>query len=57
MGQHPFWFLLLLACIGWYSTLTFYIAFRGAFDIRRMLKKLNEENITSDSSKNESGVK
>lgn len=41
-----FWWLLTLACIVWYSTVTIYIAVRGAFDIKGMLARLKkQENI------------
>ena len=39
-----FWGLLLAACIVWYSTITIYIAIRGAADIRNMLANLNARN-------------
>lgn len=39
-----FWGLLLAACIVWYSTITIYIAIRGAADIRKMLASLNARN-------------
>ncbi|HPM23906.1 MAG TPA: hypothetical protein PLP66_08355 [Phycisphaerae bacterium] len=35
-----FWGLLLLACLVWYSTVTVYVAIRGAVDIRQMLARL-----------------
>jgi hypothetical protein len=34
------WWALTWACIVWYSSLTFYVAFKGVADIRRLLKKL-----------------
>jgi hypothetical protein len=39
-----FWWLLTLAAIGWYATVTVYVAIRGALDIRRMLERLANEN-------------
>lgn len=39
-GPHWFWGLLLLACIVWYSTVTVYVAIRGAVDIKHMLARL-----------------
>jgi len=39
-GDHPFWFLLTVACVVWYSTITVYVAIRGAADIREMLHRL-----------------
>ena len=35
-----FWGLLLLACLVWYSTVTVYVAIRGAVDIKQMLARL-----------------
>ena len=40
-AEHPFWCLLAAACIVWYSTVTVYVAVRGAIDIRRMLARLD----------------
>lgn len=40
MPQHPIWFMLMTACVVWYSSITVYVAFRGAADIRGMLKRL-----------------
>ena len=37
---HPFWSLLALACLVWYSSVTIYVAIQGALDIRRMLARL-----------------
>lgn len=39
-----FWFLLLIATLVWYSTVTVYVAVRGALDIRGMLQRLRDEN-------------
>jgi hypothetical protein len=36
-----FWGLLTTATLIWYSTITIYIAFRGAIDIKQMLQKLS----------------
>ncbi len=38
--DHWFWWLLVLACVVWYSSITLYIAYRGAKDIREMFKRL-----------------
>ena len=37
-----FWLLLTIAVMVWYSTVTVYVAIRGAVDIRRMLDRLSE---------------
>lgn len=34
------WSLLTIAALVWYSTITIYIAYQGAIDIRQMLAKL-----------------
>ena len=38
--EHIFWLILSLACLAWYLFVTGYIAFRGAFDIKNMLKNI-----------------
>lgn len=40
MKEHWFWWLLMLAVLAWYSTVTIYIAVRGTLDIRQMLRRL-----------------
>lgn len=42
LTNHPFWGLLTLAVLVWYSTITVYVGIRGAFDIQHMLRKLKE---------------
>lgn len=37
---HAFWWLMTMACVTWYSSVTVYVAIRGAFDIRHMLQRL-----------------
>jgi hypothetical protein len=34
------WWLLTMAAVAWYSTVTIYVAVRGAGDIRGMLRRL-----------------
>ncbi len=43
LTNHPFWGLLTLAVLVWYSTITVYVGIRGAFDIRHMLRKLKQD--------------
>ena len=43
IGQHIAWFLLTMACVVWYSTITIYVAIRGAVDIKQMLARLGEQ--------------
>jgi hypothetical protein len=40
MTSHWFWGLLTLACVVWYSTITIYVAVKGATDIKRKLARL-----------------
>jgi hypothetical protein len=35
-----FWWLLTVACLAWYSTITVYVSIRGAWDIKNMLARL-----------------
>lgn len=38
-----FWFGLTVACLLWFSTVTVYVAVRGAVDIKQMLARLARE--------------
>jgi hypothetical protein len=40
MMAEVFWWLLVWACVVWYSTLTAYVAVKGVKDIRQMLAQL-----------------
>jgi hypothetical protein len=40
IGPHWFWWLLAMACVTWYSTITVYVAIRGVVDIKQMLQRL-----------------
>lgn len=42
MTEHWIWWTLTLMCITWYSTITIYVAIRGAADIKGMLGRLSE---------------
>ena len=48
MSAPLFWKLLTAACLIWYTTITVYVAFRGAADIRGMLKRLSESQRQRD---------
>jgi hypothetical protein len=41
MPEHWFWWVLTMAGVAWYSTVTVYVAVRGVTDIRRMLSRLS----------------
>ena len=43
MIEHPFWWLLTMACVVWYSTITVYVAIKGAADIKEMLARLADD--------------
>ena len=43
MKLHLFWYLLTAACVVWYSTITVYVAIRGALDIKTMLGRLGAQ--------------
>lgn len=40
MKEHAFWYLLMVAVIVWYSSVTIYVAIRGVCDIKEMLRRL-----------------
>jgi len=44
MPEHWIWWTLTVACVVWYSTITLYVAIRGAFDIKGMLGRLSQLN-------------
>lgn len=46
--DHPFWWSITMAVVVWYSTITIYIAFKGAFDIREMLGNLRQRDKRTD---------
>ena len=43
MSEHWFWWLLTIACVVWYTTITIYVAVKGFSDIRNMLRRLEDE--------------
>ncbi len=51
MKQPWFWWLLTLACLAWYATVTVYVAIRGARDIRVMLARLAQAHGDESSSR------
>ena len=44
LSNHPFWALLTLAVLVWYSSVTVYVAIRGSLDIKHMLRKLSDQH-------------
>jgi hypothetical protein len=45
-----FWWLLTMACVVWYSTVTVYISIQGMRDIRGMLGRLKSLDKPADDS-------
>lgn len=41
LQNHWFWGGLTIICLVWYSTITIYVAIKGASDIREMLQRLS----------------
>ena len=41
--EHWFWWLLTMACVVWYSTITVYVSIRGTADIKSLLRTLSKE--------------
>lgn len=50
LNNHPFWGLLTLAVLVWYSSVTVYVAFHGSLDIKDMLRKLSDQHGDSQES-------
>ncbi len=48
LHNHPFWAALTLAVLAWYSSVTVYVAIRGAVDIKHMLRNLAEKQRSSE---------
>jgi hypothetical protein len=48
---HWFWWILAMACVVWYSTITVYVAIKGAADIKHMLARLDAANAREEAGK------
>ena len=48
MPKHWFWWALSMACVIWYSTVTVYVAIKGAGDIKNMLARLGKARESED---------
>jgi hypothetical protein len=44
ISEHWFWWILTLACVAWYSTITIYVAVKGLKDVKNMLRRLSAKN-------------
>lgn len=42
--KHWFWLLMTALVVVWYSSITIYVAFKGVFDIRGMLRRIRERS-------------
>jgi hypothetical protein len=56
IGERLFWWLLTMTCVAWYSTITVYVAIRGASDIKGMLTRLGDI-AKRDAAKRDGGIK
>ena len=43
MREHWFWWLVTMACVVWYSSITLYVTVKGVADIKGMLKRLGKQ--------------
>jgi len=48
MSKHWFWLIMTAACVIWYSTITVYVAIKGASDIKSMLHRLSRSDLNTD---------
>ncbi|HEY0380211.1 MAG TPA: hypothetical protein VGC87_25080 [Pyrinomonadaceae bacterium] len=48
MASHWFWWILAMACVVWYSTITVYVAIKGAADIKHMLARLDAARVSEE---------
>ncbi len=42
LKDHWFWGAVTLVCLTWYSTVTIYVAIKGARDIQNMLRRFSD---------------
>jgi hypothetical protein len=38
-----FWLIVTIAVLAWYCTITVYVAIRGSFDVKHMLRSLEQK--------------
>ncbi len=53
IAKHWFWAALTAAVVVWYLTVTIYVAIRGAVDIRGMLDRLKNEQVSDSPAEGE----
>ncbi len=46
IAEHYLWWLLTMACVVWYCTITVYVAIKGSVDIKEMLARLADPSET-----------
>ena len=51
LNNHPFWGIITIAVLAWYSTITIYVGVRGALDIKHMLRNLKEKGDAASNEK------
>jgi hypothetical protein len=44
VSEHWFWFVMTVAVMVWYSTVTVYVTIKGARDIKHMLRDLRRDH-------------
>ena len=44
MSAETFWFFVMIACLVWYSSITVYVAVRGAYDVRSLFRNLERDH-------------
>jgi hypothetical protein len=44
------WLVLIIASIIWYGFLVFFVGYRGFFDVKKMIKSIDDQN-TEDQNK------
>ena len=54
MVRHWFWWLMAMACVVWYSTITVYVAIKGFADIKHMLARLDATKAREEAERKES---
>jgi len=48
LTNHWAWGLLVIAVLGWYSTITIYVAIEGIRDIKQMLRNLSAHHLKNE---------
>lgn len=51
LKNHPGWGALTLSVLVWYSSITIYVAIRGALDIKHMFQRLRQRRSEEEGEK------